>query len=158
MPGRRRTARPLRPQPCPRRTPPRPVPTPAACRRVQGQGLSPKQMAQCDAFVYIPQHGAGTASLNVTVAASIVLHHFALWAGLPEAPRQGAKYCVEALPPRNRPRGTVRHHAQLGACRAAAGVRAAGCVAEALLSLQLLRLSRLLRLLPLRQWGVKLVH
>jgi tRNA G18 (ribose-2'-O)-methylase SpoU len=31
----------------------------------------------CDFFVYIPQYGAGTGSLNVTVAASIVLHHFA---------------------------------------------------------------------------------
>ena len=30
----------------------------------------------CDFFVYIPQYGGGTASLNVTVAASIVLHHF----------------------------------------------------------------------------------
>ena len=29
----------------------------------------------------IPQHGTGTASLNVTVAASVVLRHFALWAG-----------------------------------------------------------------------------
>jgi hypothetical protein len=27
------------------------------------------------------QHGVGTASLNVAVAASIVLHHYALWAG-----------------------------------------------------------------------------
>ena len=31
----------------------------------------------CDFFVYIPQYGGGTASLNVTVAASIVLQHFA---------------------------------------------------------------------------------
>jgi hypothetical protein len=30
----------------------------------------------CDFFVYIPQYGGGTASLDVIVAASIVLHHF----------------------------------------------------------------------------------
>ena len=47
----------------------------------EGQGLSPKQLALCDGFVYIPQYGAGTASLNVAVAASIVLHHYAVWAG-----------------------------------------------------------------------------
>ena len=61
------------------------------CRRrrpLQGQGLNAKQLALCDAFVYIPQHGAGTASLNVAVAAAIVLHHFALWAGYPERGRQ----------------------------------------------------------------------
>lgn len=43
---------------------------------VQGQGLSAKQCEICDFFVYIPQYGCGTASLNVTVAASIVLHQF----------------------------------------------------------------------------------
>lgn len=48
----------------------------------EGQGLSPKQMALCDRFVYIPQYGVGTASLNVAVAASIVLHHFSVWAGV----------------------------------------------------------------------------
>lgn len=43
---------------------------------LQGQGLSAKQCEICDFFVYIPQYGCGTASLNVTVAASIVLHQF----------------------------------------------------------------------------------
>lgn len=43
----------------------------------EGTGLSPKECEICDFFVYIPQYGSGTASLNVTVAASIVLHHFA---------------------------------------------------------------------------------
>jgi hypothetical protein len=38
--------------------------------------------------VYIQQYGAGTASLNVAVAASIVLHHFALWAGYGERERE----------------------------------------------------------------------
>lgn len=44
---------------------------------LQGTGLSPKECEICDFFVYIPQYGGGTASLNVTVAASIILHHFA---------------------------------------------------------------------------------
>ncbi|KAH0992405.1 hypothetical protein GBA52_003888 [Prunus armeniaca] len=35
-----------------------------------------KELEICDFFVYIPQYGGGTASLNVTVAASIVLHQF----------------------------------------------------------------------------------
>lgn len=43
---------------------------------LQGTGLSAKECEMCDFFVYIPQYGCGTASLNVTVAASIVLHHF----------------------------------------------------------------------------------
>lgn len=55
---------------------------------LQGQGLNERQLALCDSFLYIPQYGNGTASLNVAVAASIVLHHFALWAGYPERPRE----------------------------------------------------------------------
>ncbi|KIZ04106.1 hypothetical protein MNEG_3846 [Monoraphidium neglectum] len=73
----------------------------------QGQGLSEKQMRLCDAFVYIPQYGAGTASLNVTVAASIILHHFALWAGYAERGREGAKYVVAERPQRTSARGVV---------------------------------------------------
>ncbi|KAF0709021.1 hypothetical protein AaE_013010 [Aphanomyces astaci] len=46
----------------------------------EGSGLSDAQVAICDRFVYIPQYGGGTASLNVTVATSIVMHAFALWA------------------------------------------------------------------------------
>jgi hypothetical protein len=63
-------------------------------------------MRLCDAFVYIPQYGAGTASLNVTVAASIILHHFALWAGYAERGREGAKYVVAERPQRTSARGT----------------------------------------------------
>lgn len=33
--------------------------------------------------------------MNVTVAGSIVLHHFGLWAKYPERPRDGEKYIVE---------------------------------------------------------------
>ena len=39
-------------------------------------GLNDKQKLICDDFVYIPQYGDGTASLNVNVATSIVLHEF----------------------------------------------------------------------------------
>ncbi|EAY96503.1 hypothetical protein OsI_18405 [Oryza sativa Indica Group] len=48
----------------------------------EGTGLSQKECEICDFFVYIPQYGGGTASLNVTVAASIVLHHFGGKSGL----------------------------------------------------------------------------
>lgn len=42
----------------------------------EGTGLQEKQMNSCDFFCRIPQYGSGTASLNVYVAASIVLYHF----------------------------------------------------------------------------------
>jgi tRNA(Leu) C34 or U34 (ribose-2'-O)-methylase TrmL len=42
----------------------------------EGTGIHPKHMQDCDGFVRIPQYGGGTASLNVYVAASIVLYHF----------------------------------------------------------------------------------
>eukprot|EP01012_Entosiphon_sulcatum_P016387 TRINITY_DN21301_c0_g1_i1.p1 TRINITY_DN21301_c0_g1~~TRINITY_DN21301_c0_g1_i1.p1 ORF type:complete len:284 (-),score=66.18 TRINITY_DN21301_c0_g1_i1:23-817(-) len=64
----------------------------------EGDGLSDKQIAMCDSFVYIPQYGAGTASLNVMVAGSIVMHHFALWAGKQEHSREGAKFVVDTPP------------------------------------------------------------
>ena len=73
----------------------------------QGAGLSDKQVSHCDGLIYIPQHGPGTASLNVTVAASIVLHHFAIWAGTPETPRTGPKFDVAPRPQRTAARGIV---------------------------------------------------
>ncbi|KAG0475792.1 hypothetical protein HPP92_015478 [Vanilla planifolia] len=60
----------------------------------KGTGLSAKECEICDFFVYIPQYGCGTASLNVTVAASIVLHHFGAWAGFVERSREGNKFLV----------------------------------------------------------------
>lgn len=48
--------------------------------------------------MYIPQYGCGTASLNVTVAASIVLHHFGVWAGFLERTRDGNKFVVAEKP------------------------------------------------------------
>ena len=74
---------------------------------LQGTGLSANQLKLCDSFVYIPQHGEGTASLNVTVATSIVLHHFAIWAGYPETSRHGFKFDVTPPPQRTAPRGQV---------------------------------------------------
>ncbi|KAL7465610.1 hypothetical protein ACHAXS_005923 [Conticribra weissflogii] len=45
----------------------------------EGSGMTSKQMSFCDGFVRISQYGGGTASLNVSVAASIVLHRFFHW-------------------------------------------------------------------------------
>ena len=64
----------------------------------EGQGLTPPQLAACDHFVYIPQHSDATASLNVNAACAVVLHHFAMWAALPEAPRDGFKYVLGSPP------------------------------------------------------------
>ncbi|KAK4266451.1 hypothetical protein QN277_027370 [Acacia crassicarpa] len=61
----------------------------------EGTGLSAKECEICDFFVYIPQYGGGTASLNVTVAASIVLHHFG---GFAERFRDGNKFIVAEKP------------------------------------------------------------
>jgi tRNA G18 (ribose-2'-O)-methylase SpoU len=44
-----------------------------------GSGLSPKQKLACQSFIFIPQYGTGTGSLNVNVATSIVLNSFSLW-------------------------------------------------------------------------------
>ena len=71
----------------------------------EGQGLSEQQMRICDGFVYIPQNGKGTASLNVTVAGSIVLHHFSLWAKYAESERDGYKYVLGERPRRTTKRG-----------------------------------------------------
>ena len=45
----------------------------------EGQGMNERQMNVCDGFVRIAQYGGGTASLNVSVAAGIVLHRFHHW-------------------------------------------------------------------------------
>jgi tRNA C32,U32 (ribose-2'-O)-methylase TrmJ len=71
----------------------------------EGDGLSEKQMSLCDSFVYIPQYGSGTASLNVAVAASIVLHHYATWAGFKEREREGFKFRVATRQNRQTKRG-----------------------------------------------------
>jgi hypothetical protein len=64
----------------------------------EGDGLNDKICALCDGFVYIPQHGFGTASLNVSVATAVVLQHFAAWAKYPEVLRCcAALLCCAAL-------------------------------------------------------------
>lgn len=45
----------------------------------EGQGIHPTHLKECQALVRIPQYGAGTASLNVNVAANIVLYRFHQW-------------------------------------------------------------------------------
>jgi len=86
----------------------------------EGHGMNEKQLALCDGLVYISQHGDGTASLNVCVATSIVLHQFAVWAGFQERERVGQKYVVGERPNRNAPRGVVPYtEAELEALRAA---------------------------------------
>ena len=72
---------------------------------MQGTGMTAKQMSLCDSFVYIPQYGSGTASLNVTVAASILLQHFAVWAGYAERERNQHKFVVAPKPERTTARG-----------------------------------------------------
>jgi tRNA G18 (ribose-2'-O)-methylase SpoU len=44
----------------------------------EGSGMNKPQLEACDEFVIIPQYGNGTASLNVSNAAAIVLQYFAL--------------------------------------------------------------------------------
>mmetsp|Transcript_1420 Transcript_1420/g.2594 ORF Transcript_1420/g.2594 Transcript_1420/m.2594 type:complete len:223 (+) Transcript_1420:184-852(+) len=45
----------------------------------EGTGMNQKQMSLCDSFVKISQYGGGTASLNVSVAAAIILQRFYTW-------------------------------------------------------------------------------
>ena len=79
----------------------------------QGTGLSEAQIKHCDDFVYIPQYGEGTASLNVNVAASIVLHHFAVWAQYPERARHGGKFELGERPKRTAARGMALAYVQI---------------------------------------------
>jgi tRNA(Leu) C34 or U34 (ribose-2'-O)-methylase TrmL len=64
----------------------------------EGTGMNDQQLAACDSFVFIPQYSGATASLNVATATGIVFHHFALWAGKKEQPRDGFKFVVEEPP------------------------------------------------------------
>ena len=65
----------------------------------QGTGLLPVHRQLCDFFVYIPQYTEKTASLNVSVAAGIIFHHFALWAGFKESKVYGEKYQLQEEKP-----------------------------------------------------------
>ena len=46
----------------------------------EGSGMNKKQIDACDNFIRIAQYGGGTASLNVNVAANIVMRRFHIWA------------------------------------------------------------------------------
>jgi len=70
--------------------------------------------------VYIRQYGSGTASLNVSVAASIVMHHFAMWANYDERAREGEKFLVGERRQRTSKRGTVGENPELVRARRAA--------------------------------------
>lgn len=61
----------------------------------EGTGIDPQLLELCDDLVYIPQYFPGTASLNVAIAGSIVLHHFALWAKYPQCRLEGQKFEVD---------------------------------------------------------------
>ena len=61
----------------------------------EGSGMNYKQKEMCDHLVYIPQYSSKTGSLNVAIAASIIFHHFAVWANYPEATFTEEKYDVE---------------------------------------------------------------
>ena len=72
--------------------------------------------------------------MNVAVAASIVLHHYALWAGYTERERQGQKYVVGERPEQRGPRGrvplTADEAAALRAARSAAAAAASDSEGE----------------------------
>ena len=91
----------------------------------QGHGLTEQQKAICDGYVYIPQYGSGTASLNVSVAASIVMHHFALWAQYDERAREGEKFIVAERRQRTSKRGVIGEHPDAVRARRAAARLAA---------------------------------
>jgi len=64
-------------------------------------GLTPFQKSLCAAsggFIYVPQFGNGTASLNVGVACAIAMCSFAVWANFPERKRHPCtdKFLVDA--------------------------------------------------------------
>ncbi|GHP02806.1 hypothetical protein PPROV_000156100 [Pycnococcus provasolii] len=72
----------------------------------EGHGLSEREISLCDKLVYIPQYGVGsTASLNVAVAAGVVLSAFAEAAAFAQCNKQGAKFDVAERPRRTQTRG-----------------------------------------------------
>lgn len=61
----------------------------------EGHGMRPEHRKFCDRFIYIPQFGHGTASLNVSNAAAIVFYAFASWAQYVQSPIEGEKFLVD---------------------------------------------------------------
>ena len=68
----------------------------------EGTGLNVNQKEICDHFVYIPQYTEKTASLNVAIAGSIVMEHFAVWACFTEKPQKGEKYVTDEEMPKGK--------------------------------------------------------
>ena len=63
----------------------------------EGTGMSRFAASKCDKFLYIPQYGGGTASLNVAVAGSIIFQKFSELAAYQEWEREKEKFVVEEL-------------------------------------------------------------
>jgi tRNA G18 (ribose-2'-O)-methylase SpoU len=61
----------------------------------EGSGMTDKAKSVCDSFVYIPHYGNGIGSLNVAVAASIILQHFGAYAGFAETEWEGEKMKID---------------------------------------------------------------
>jgi tRNA G18 (ribose-2'-O)-methylase SpoU len=77
-----------------------PFPSVAFFPGSEGIGLVDAHKKVCDSFVYIPQYGNGTASLNVFAATSICLSMFGHAAGYAEAkrdPLNPEKFLVEKV-------------------------------------------------------------
>jgi tRNA(Leu) C34 or U34 (ribose-2'-O)-methylase TrmL len=90
-------------------------------------GLTGAQKALCDGFVYVPQYGNGTASLNVAAATAIALHEAATWRGAPEAPREAGRDKFAVAPPPRRGEVAAEERQALREARARArGEGAAG--------------------------------
>ena len=86
----------------------------------EGEGLTELQKSLCDHFVYIPQYGNGTASLNVSTATAIVLHHFSWWAGYTEQKRENNRDKYEVHVPHYTaenpdPKGVIKRQERLHA-------------------------------------------
>jgi len=45
----------------------------------EGTGLSEHQKSVCNSFIYVPQYGHSTASLNVNVATTIIMQKYKAW-------------------------------------------------------------------------------
>lgn len=57
----------------------------------EGTGLTHNQVQACDMLVHVPQYG-DAVSLNVNVAAGVVLSNFSQWAGFDQIPIEGRKF------------------------------------------------------------------
>lgn len=115
-------ARPVQTFPFPARGAPPGTPGSAGVAFLPGHetlGLNDDAKALCDSFVYVPQFGNGTASLNVHVATSICLFHYALHAGWSELGRNPNADKFE-LAPVSRKSAPDEMDAELRAARAAA--------------------------------------